>query len=257
MVQIHPTAVVDPQAQLGENVSVGPFSVIESDVVVGEGSQIASHVYIHSGVRMGKKCRVFKGAVVGTDPQDLKYAGEKTTLEIGDNTTIREFCTLNRGTTHRMKTTIGSNCLLMAYVHVAHDCDIGDNVILANAVNMAGHVVIESFAAVGGMSPIHQFVRVGRYSFVGGGLRVSKDVPPYILAAGNPMQYAGVNRVGLTRKGFSKETLAAIRQAYKTIYRSGMNISQALQELRKQENPIDEVQTIIDFIEASERGIIR
>jgi len=257
LVQIHPTAVVDPQAQLGENVSVGPFSVIESDVVVGEGSQIASHVYIHSGVRMGKKCRVFKGAVVGTDPQDLKYAGEKTTLEIGDNTTIREFCTLNRGTTHRMKTTIGSNCLLMAYVHVAHDCDIGDNVILANAVNMAGHVVIESFAAVGGMSPIHQFVRVGRYSFVGGGLRVSKDVPPYILAAGNPMQYAGVNRVGLTRKGFSKETLAAIRQAYKTIYRSGMNISQALQELRKQENPIDEVQTIIDFIEASERGIIR
>ncbi|NOZ60622.1 MAG: acyl-ACP--UDP-N-acetylglucosamine O-acyltransferase [Calditrichaeota bacterium] len=257
LVQIHPTAVIDPKAQLGEGVSVGPFSVIEGDVIIGNGTEIGPHVFVHSGVRIGKKCRIFKGAVLGTDPQDLKFAGEKTTLEIGDNTTIREFCSLNRGTVHRKKTSIGSNCLLMAYVHVAHDCDIGDNVILANAINMGGHVVIEPYAAVGGMSPIHQFVRVGRYSFVGGGLRVSKDVPPYVLAAGAPLQYAGINRVGLSRKGFSKEAMEAIRQAYKTIYRSGMNTSQALQELNKQQNPIAEVKTIIEFIESSERGIIR
>ncbi len=257
MVEIHPTALVSPKAQLGENVSVGPFAVIEEDVVIGDGTQVGSHVLIHSGSRIGKKCRIFKGAVVGTDPQDLKFAGEKTTLEIGDNTTIREFCTLNRGTTHRMKTTIGSNCLLMAYVHVAHDCDIGDNVILANAVNMAGHVVIEPFAAVGGMSPIHQFVRVGRYSFVGGGLRVSKDIPPYILAAGDPVQFAGINRVGLSRKGFSSDTMNEIRRAYKILYRSGLNISQALQKLKEEESPIPEVRNIIEFIEKSERGIIK
>lgn len=257
MVKIHPTAIVDPKAELGENVSVGPYAVIEDDVIIGDGTQIGSHALIHAGTRLGKNCRVFKGAVVGTDPQDLKFAGEKTTLEVGDNTTIREFCTLNRGTTHRMKTTIGKNCLLMAYVHVAHDCDIGDNVIIANAVNMAGHVVIESFAAIGGMSPIHQFVRVGSYAFVGGGLRVSKDVPPYVLAAGEPLQYAGINRVGLSRKGFSSETMNEIRRAYKTIYRSGLNISQAIAKLKKQENLIPEVQNIIRFIEASERGIIK
>ena len=257
MAKIHSTAIVDPKAVLGENVSVGPYSVIEGDVIIGDGTQIGSHVFIHNGARLGKNCRVFKGAVVGTDPQDLKYAGEKTTIEIGDNTTIREFCTLNRGTTHRRKTTIGSNCLLMAYVHVAHDCEIGDNVIIANAVNMAGHVVIESFAAIGGMSPIHQFVRIGGYAFVGGGLRVDKDVPPYILAAGSPLQFAGINRVGLSRKGFSSETMNAIRRAYKTIYRSGLNVSQAINALKEQETLIPEVQRIVQFIESSERGIVK
>ncbi|MDW7679399.1 MAG: acyl-ACP--UDP-N-acetylglucosamine O-acyltransferase [bacterium] len=256
MIDIHPTAIIDRDVQIGEDVIIGPFSVVQKDVTIGSGSSIASHVLIHSGTRLGKKCRVFKGAVIGTDPQDLKFTGERTTIEIGDNTVIREFCTLNRGTTHRMKTEIGSNCLLMAYVHVAHDCLIGDNVILANAVNMAGHVTIEPFAAIGGMTPIHQFVKVGRNSFVGGGLRVSKDVPPFILAAGDPLKYAGINRVGLTRRGFSDEALKEIRGAYKLIYRSGLNVSQALEKLKSQ-NSTPELETIIQFIESSERGIIK
>ena len=257
MTNIHSTAIVETKAELGPGVTVGPYSVIEDDVIIGENTQIGSHVFIHSGTRMGKNCRVFKGAVVGTDPQDLKYAGEKTTLEIGDETTVREFCTLNRGSSHRFKTVIGSKCLLMAYVHVAHDCIIGDNVILANAINMAGHVTIESYAAIGGMSPIHQFVRIGSHAFIGGGLRVNKDVPPFILAAGEPIQYAGINRIGLTRKGFSPEKLNEIRRAYKTIYRSGLNVTQALNELKSAETLIPEVQQIVDFIEASERGIIK
>ena len=257
MSNIHSTAIVDVKAELGSGVSVGPYTVIQGDVTIGENTEIGSHVFIHSGTRMGKKCRVFNGAVLGTDPQDLKYAGEKTTLEIGDETTVREFCTLNRGSNHRFKTEIGSKCLLMAYVHVAHDCILGDNVILANAINMAGHVTIESFAAIGGMSPIHQFVRIGGYAFIGGGLRVNKDVPPYILAAGEPIQFAGINRVGLTRKGFSPEVLNEIRRAYKIVYRSGLNVTQALDKLRSEETLIPEVQRIVDFIESSERGIIK
>jgi len=257
LTNIHSTAIVDTKAELGPGVTVGPYSVIEDDVIIGENTQIGSHVLIHSGTRIGKKCRIFKGAVVGTDPQDLKYAGEKTTLEIGDETTVREFCTLNRGSSHRFKTVIGSRCLLMAYVHVAHDCIIGDNVILANAINMGGHVIIESYAAIGGMSPIHQFVRIGSHAFIGGGLRVNKDVPPFILAAGEPIQYAGINRVGLTRKGFSPETLNKIRSAYKLVYRSGLNVTQAVQKIKSEEKLIPEVQRIVDFIEASERGIIK
>ena len=257
MTNIHPTAIVDPKAELGDGVTVGPYAIIQGDVIIGENTQIDSHVLIHSGTRMGKKCRVSKGAVLGTDPQDLKYAGEKTTLEIGDETTIREFCTLNRGSAHRFKTEIGSNCLLMAYVHVAHDCIIGDNVILANAINMGGHVTIESYAAVGGMSPIHQFVKIGSHAFIGGGLRVNKDVPPYILAAGEPIRYAGINRVGLTRKGFPSEILEKIRQAYKLVYRSGLNVTQAVQKIKEAEELIPEVEKIVNFIEASERGIIK
>ncbi len=257
MTNIHPTAIVDPDAQLGEDVTVGPYSIIQNDVIIGDGCQIASHVLIHAGTRMGKRCRVFNGAVLGTDPQDLKYAGEKTTLEIGDNTTIREFCTLNRGSAHRMKTVVGSNTLLMAYVHIAHDCIIGNHVILANAVNMAGHVTIEDYASVGGMTPIHQFVRIGKHAFVGGGLRVPKDVPPYILAADEPLTYEGINRVGLSRRGFSPETMMKLRQAYKLLYRSGLNVSQALSQIEATVELIPEVQDIIQFIRTSERGIIK
>lgn len=257
MTNIHPMAIVDKDAQLGSDVTIGPFSIVQGDVLLGDGCTIGSHVFINSGSRLGKKCRVFKGAVVGTEPQDLKYANEKTTLEIGDNTTIREFCTLNRGTTHSMKTSIGSNCLLMAYVHIAHDCVIGDNVILANAVNLAGHVTIESFATVGGMTPIHQFARIGCYAFIGGGLRVSKDIPPYILAAGEPIKYAGVNRIGLSRKGFSEETMKEIRNAYKLLYRSRKNISQALAAMKELDSQIPEVKNITQFVESSKRGIIK
>jgi len=249
--------MVDSGAEIGKDVTIGPLTVIQGDVVIGDGCQIGSHVLIHAGSRVGKKCRVFKGAVIGTDPQDLKYAGEKTTLEIGDETTIREFCTLNRGSSHRLKTIIGSKTLLMAYVHIAHDCLIGSHVILANAVNMAGHVIIEDYASVGGMTPIHQFVRIGKHSFIGGGLRVPKDVPPYILAAGEPLNYAGLNRVGLTRRGFSTETLAQLKRAYKLIYKSSLNTTQAINEIRDTMELIPEIKDIIDFIETSERGIIK
>lgn len=257
MTNIHPTAIIDSGAQLGEGVTIGPYSVIQDDVVIRDETQVSSHVLIHSGTRLGKKCLVAKGAVLGTNPQDLKFGGEKTTLEIGDETMIREFCTLNRGTTDKLKTVIGNNCMLMAYVHVAHDCDIGDRVILANAVNMAGHVTIEPFASVGGMTPIHQFVRIGSYSFIGGGLRVNKDIPPYILAAGEPIQFAGINRIGLSRRGFSSETLQEIRKAYKLIYRSGLNVSQAVAKIKENKTLPPEVQKVVDFIEMSKRGIIR
>lgn len=257
MIDIHPTAIVDSKAEIGDNVSIGPLTVIQDDVVIGDDCQIGSHVLIHSGTRIGKKCRVFKGAVLGTDPQDLKYAGEKTTLEIGDATTIREFCTLNRGSSHRFKTVIGSKSLLMAYVHIAHDCIIGDHVILANAVNMGGHVIIEDFVGVGGMTPIHQFVRIGKHSYIGGGLRVPKDVPPFILAAGEPLNYEGINRVGLSRQGFTTKTMMQLRQAYKLIYRSGLNVSQAISQIESTMELLPEIRDIIDFIKASERGIIK
>lgn len=257
MINIHPTAIVDAGAEIGDDVSIGPYTVIQDDVTIGEGCQIGSHVLIHAGTRIGKKCRVFKGAVLGTDPQDLKYAGEKTTLEIGDDATVREFCTINRGSAHRFKTVIGSKALLMAYVHVAHDCIIGDQVILANAVNMAGHVTIEPFVSVGGMTPIHQFVRIGKHAFIGGGLRVPKDVPPYILAAGEPLTFAGINHVGLSRRGFAAEVMLQLRRAYKLIYRSRLNVSQAIEKIETTMELIPEIQEIIDFIRASERGIIK
>lgn len=257
MINIHPTAIVNSEAEIGENVSVGPYTVIQGDVVIGDDCQIGSHVLIHSGTRVGKECRIFKGAVLGTDPQDLKYAGEQTTLEIGDETTVREFCTLNRGSSHRFKTVIGSQTLLMAYVHIAHDCVIGNHVVLANAVNMAGHVIIEDYVSVGGMTPIHQFVRIGKHSFIGGGLRVPKDVPPYILAAGEPLNYEGINKVGLSRRGFSTETLIQLRRAYKLIYRSGLNVSQAIRQIENTMELIPEIRDIINFIRASERGIIK
>jgi len=257
LINIHPTAIVDPKAEIGAAVTIGPYTVVQDDVIIGDGCQIGSHVLIHAGTRMGQNCRVFKGAVLATDPQDLKYAGEKTTLEIGDATTVREFCTLNRGSSHRLKTVVGSKTLLMAYVHIAHDCIIGNNVILANAVNMAGHVTIEDFASVGGMTPIHQFVRIGKHSFIGGGLRVPKDVPPFILAADEPLTYEGINRVGLSRRGFSNETLIQLRRAYKLIYRSKLNVSQALSQIESTMELIPEIQDIIEFIKTSERGIIK
>ncbi len=254
---IHPTAIVDPRAELGENVEIGPYAVIEENVVIGDGTWIGPHVLVARGARIGRNCKIHKGAVLGTEPQDLKFEGEETTLEIGDNTVIREFCTLNRGTKDRWKTRIGSNCLLMAYVHVAHDCILGDNLILANAVNMGGHVVIGDYAGIGGMVPIHQFVRIGRHAFIGGGYRVPKDVPPFILAAGEPLRYAGVNRVGLRRRGFSSESIDRIRDVYRIIYQSNLNVSQALMRI-KDEFPLEgEVKEVVEFIETSERGIVK
>ncbi len=257
MAVIHPTAIVDPKAELHESVEVGAFSIIEGDVVIDEGTAVGSNAVIAGGSRIGKHCRIFNGAVIGTAPQDLKYKGEKTYIEIGDNTTVREFCTLNRGTADHGKTEIGRNCLLMAYVHVAHDCIIHNHVILANAVNLAGHIEIEEYVGIGGMDPIHQFVKIGRHAFVGGGYRIDKDIPPYILAAGEPLTFAGLNSVGLKRRGFSPETRASLKKAYKIIYRSKLNTSQALTRIEEEMDVTPEIQHVIEFIRSSKRGIIR
>jgi UDP-N-acetylglucosamine acyltransferase len=253
---VHHTAIVDPSAELGENVEVGPYAVIEGNVQVGEGTKIAGHALVAWGTRIGSNCRIHYSAVVGTIPQDLKFEGEETTLEIGDRTVVREFCTLNRGTRESGKTVIGSDCLLMAYAHVAHDCVVGDRSVLANGVQLGGHVIIEHDAGIGGWTAVHQFVRVGQYAFVGGGFRITKDVPPFVLASGEPLRYYGLNLVGLRRKGFSAERIAAIKRAYRLIYQSGLNVSQALRRIPDEMEINEDVRAIIEFVESSERGII-
>lgn len=257
MTKIHPTAIVNPEAQLGEGVEVGPYAIIEADVQIGDRCKIGSYACIESGTRLGSSVKVHTGAVLGSAPQDLKYKDEKTYLEVGAGTTIREYATLNRGTDYHYKTVVGENCFLMAYAHVAHDCILGNNVIIANAVNMAGHVVIEDFAGVGGMTAIHQFVRIGQHSFVGGHFRVAKDVPPYILAMGVPLQYGGINSVGLSRRGFSDEQLKAIKVAYRTLFRDNLPRKEAIEKIRGEHSDSAEVEEILKFVEGSERGIIR
>ena len=250
-------AIIDPGAGIGNNVSIGPFSIIEKDVIIGDNTKIGSHVYLASGTRIGNECTIFHGAVIGTVPQDLKFGGEETFVEIGNRTTIREYATVNRGTQYSGKTTVGEECLIMAYAHIAHDCIIGNNVILANSVNMAGHVIIEDYVGIGGIVPIHQFVRIGKHAFIGGGFRVHKDVPPYILAAEEPLSYCGLNIVGLRRRGFKKDTINNIKRAYKYIYRSNLNISQALEKIDSELEKIPEIEEIINFVRDSARGIIR
>ncbi|MBL7033826.1 MAG: acyl-ACP--UDP-N-acetylglucosamine O-acyltransferase [Candidatus Delongbacteria bacterium] len=253
---IHPTAVIAPTAELAEDVTVGPFAIVEEDVVIGTGTVIESHAVIHSGTRLGAQCRVYHGASVGGRPQDLKYAEEQTYLEVGDRTQIREFATLHRGTTDAVTTRIGSDCLLMAYVHVAHDCQIGDHVILSNAVNLAGHCRIEDWVIIGGMVPVHQFVHIGQHAFIGGGVRVTRDVPPFILAAGEPLKYTGLNRVGLERRGFSTERREVIKNCYRKIYSASLNVSQAVQAVQDQFGGDEDARLILDFIQHAERGII-
>jgi UDP-N-acetylglucosamine acyltransferase len=254
--QIDKTAIVHPEAKIAENVTIGPFTVVEKNVTIAEGTQIASNVLIASGTRIGNGCKISHGAVLGTLPQDLKFGGEETTLEIGSNTTIREYCTLNRGTKAHMKSVVGSNCFLMAYVHVAHDCSVGNNVILANSVNMAGHVEIEDNVIIGGMTPIHQFVRIGQHAMVGGGLRASKDIPPYILAGSDPMSFEGTNIIGLKRRGFSQEAIANIEKTYHYLYEMGLNVSQAVDKIKSDLPQTPEVINILEFISKSKRGII-
>ena len=257
MIKIDEKAVVSPKAELGDNIEVGPFAVIEEDVQIGENSVIAHGAHIASGTRIGKNVRIFTGAVLGTAPQDLKFGGEETTLEIGDGTTIREYATLNRGTRESWITRVGKNCLIMAYAHVAHDCHIGNNVILANAVNLAGHVTIEDWASLGGMVPVHQFIRIGAHAFVGGGYRVVKDVPPFILVMGEPLQYGGINLVGLRRRGFSRDQLAIIKKTYRILYQSKLNVYQAIERIKAEVDQTEDVLKIIEFVEKSERGIVR
>jgi UDP-N-acetylglucosamine acyltransferase len=254
--EVHSTAIVDPGARLGPGVRVGAYTIIGPNVTVGEGTTVGPHVLIERDTQVGAHCVLAKGAVLGTDPQDLKYQGESTSLVVGDRTVIREYATLNRGTAARGRTEVGSECLLMAYVHVAHDCVVGDHVVLSNAVNMAGHVLIGDHAIVGGLTAIHQFVRIGCHAFVGGASRVPKDVPPYLKAAGNPMQLYGLNSVGLQRRGFSEEVRVQIKRAYRIFFQSQLNVSQAVERVRDELPASPELETFLSFVEESERGIL-
>lgn len=252
---VHATAIVDPAAQIGDDVSIGPFTVIGPNVTIGAGTRIGPHVFIERNTTVGRDCRIHNGAVLGTDPQDLKFGGEETWLHVGDRTTIREYATLNRGTSAHGKTEIGSECLLMSYSHVAHDCVLGDHVIISNAVNMGGHVSIGDWAIVGGLTAIHQFVRVGEHAFVGGAARVQKDVPPYVKAAGSPLALYGLNSVGLQRRGFPEEVRSELKKAYRLLFASTYNVSQALERARSELKQSPEVVTFLAFIEQSERGV--
>jgi len=254
---ISPNSSVDKNAKLGKNVTVSPFAVINANVEIGDGTWIGPHVTIMEGARIGKNCKIFPGAVISAIPQDLKFGGEETTVEIGDNTTIREFVTVNRGTKDRMKTSIGSNCLLMAYVHIAHDCVIGNNVILANSVNLAGHINIEDWAILEGLVAVQQFIHVGAHSFVTGGSLVRKNVPPFVKAAREPLSYIGVNSVGLRRRGFSPERILQIEDIYRTIYVRGYNVSNALNIVEQEAPASVEKELIVRFIRDSKEGIIR
>ncbi len=256
MLDIHATAIVHPHAQLGQDVTVGPYSIVGPDVVVGDGTWIGAHVVLEGRTTLGKRNRIFHGAALGGAPQDLKFRGETTFLRIGDDNTIREYATLNLACIDGESTLVGDGCLLMAYVHIAHNCHVGSGVILANAVNLAGHVEVQNFATIGGITPVHQFARIGTYAFIGGGSRVPKDVPPYVKAAGNPLELAGINSIGLERHGFDEDRRATLKRAYRILFRSGLNVSQGLSRLKAECDPHDEdLQILIRFVETSERGI--
>jgi len=253
---IHRTALVDPTAELGADVSVGPYCVIGPKVTVGERCAIAGHSVIERNTRVGEGVKIGYGTIIGNDPQDLKYKGEETWVEIGNNTIIREYCTVNRGSTATGKTTIGERCFIMTYVHFAHDCVVGNDVIIANSVQMAGHVTVHDRAIISGLVPIHQFVRIGTYAFVGGLSRVNQDVPPYTKAASNPVRLYGLNSVGLQRAGFSPEVKLALKRAYRLVFNSDLTVSQGVARARVELPQVPEVETFLQFIEASQRGVM-
>ena len=252
-----PLAYIHPEANIARNVVIEPFVTISKNVVIDEGTWIGSNVTIMEGARIGKNVKIFPGAVVSAVPQDLKFGGEETTMEIGDNTVIRECVTLNRGTDATNKTVIGKNCLVMAYTHVAHDCIIGDNCILVNAVQLAGHVTIEDYAIVGGAAAVHQFVKIGAHTMVSGGSLVRKDVPPYTKAGREPLSYAGINSVGLRRRGYSNDKIAEIQEIYRYIFLKGLNNSKATELLELEMPPSKERDEIIHFFRTSDRGIMK
>lgn len=252
-----PLAYIHPEAKIAQNVVIEPFTTISKNVEIGEGTWIGPNVTIMEGARIGKNCKIFPGAVISGIPQDLKFEGEDTITVIGDNTVIRECVTISRGTKDKFKTVVGSNCLIMAYVHVAHDCIVGNNVILVNSVQVAGHVTIDDFAIVGGNSAIHQFCRIGQHVMISGGSLVRKDVPPYTKASREPLSYSGINSVGLRRRGFTSEKINEIQDIYRHIYLKGMNNTQALEFLEVNFPPSKERDEILNFIQGSDRGIMK
>lgn len=247
---------VSPEAKIGRNVKIEPFAVIYEDVEIGDDCQIGPHVTIYPGARIGKGCQIFPGASIAAIPQDLKFAGEYTTCEIGDNNIIREFVTINRGTAASGKTVVGNNNLIMAYAHIAHDCVVGNNCILANAATLAGHILIDDFAIIGGQSAIHQFTRIGKHVILMGGSLVDKDIPPYVKGGKFPVSYCGINSVGLSRRGFSQQTINNIQSLYRIVFQSGLTYTNALEELKKQpQSP--ERDEIIEFMSSAERGLMK
>ena len=248
---------IHPNAKIGKGVTIEPFSTIYENVEIGEGTWIGPNVTIFPGARIGKNCRIFPGAVISAIPQDLKFNGEETTTEIGDNTTIRECVTVNRGTTDKMKTAIGNNCLVMAYVHVAHDCILGNNIILANSVTLAGHVQIDDWAILEGLVAVQQFIKIGAHAFIAGGSLVRKNVPPFTKAAREPLQYIGINSVGLRRRGYSNELVLEIEDIYRTLYVKGLNVANALAVIEQEAPASKEKEDILHFIRESKDGIMR
>ena len=254
---IHQLAIVHPDAKIGENVEIGPFTVIDKDVVIGDGTVIMNNVTIMNGARIGRNCRVFPGAVIAGIPQDLKFKGEETTAVIGDNTTLRECVTINRGTASKGTTVVGHNCLIMAYCHIAHDCEVGNYVIISNASQIAGEVVIDDHAVIGGGTLVHQFTHIGPHVMIQGGSKINKDIPPFVKAARDPIAYTGINIVGLRRRNFSNEDINSIQEIYRYLYLSQLNVSDAIDRIEA-EIPQSEVRDqILDFARASKRGILR
>lgn len=253
--RIHPSAVVDPSAQIGHDVDVGPWAIVGPQCVVGDGCRIGARATLERNVRLGQRVTVGIGAILGGDPQDLKFRGEETWVEIGDDTTIREYATINRGTAHSVTTRVGKHCFLMSYVHLAHDCHLGDHIIISNGTQLAGHVHVEDRAIISGLCAVHQFARIGRHSFIGGCSRVSQDVPPFVRAVGNPIKLFGLNSVGLQRSGFEESVVRELKRAYRFCFRSDLNLSQGVEKARREIEAIPDVQHFLEFIEASQRGV--
>lgn len=255
---IHPSAIIDPGAEIDEGVTIGPFSVIGPDVRIESGTNIGPHVVVRGLTRIGRDNRIFQFSSIGEDPQDKKYRGEPTRLEIGDRNVIREYATIHRGTIQDQSVTrVGSDNLLMAYTHVAHDCMIGDGVILANGASLAGHVRVDDFAILGGFSLVHQFCRIGRYSFSGMGSVISRDIPPYVMVGGSPTKPRGINNVGMERRGFNADTILQIRRAFKLIYKSKLKLEEAIENLSIMAAEYPEVSPMVEFLQQSGRSIIR
>ncbi|MEX2179413.1 MAG: acyl-ACP--UDP-N-acetylglucosamine O-acyltransferase [Gemmatimonadaceae bacterium] len=253
---VHATAIVSRHAEIAADVVIGPYAIIGDGCVIDEGCIIGAHAVLERNVKLAKRVRVGVGSVLGGDPQDLKFQGEETTVEVGEGSVIREYSTVNRGTSESMKTTVGRGCFIMSYVHLAHDCHIGDGVIISNATQLAGHVTVEEKAILSGVSAVHQFALIGRYSFIGGCSRVAKDVPPYVKAVGNPVKLYGLNTVGLQRNGFPEDVIRELKRAYRLFFKSELNVSQARARAESELQHIPEVEEFLRFFERSDRGVV-
>jgi UDP-N-acetylglucosamine acyltransferase len=254
---IHPTAIVEKGAELGAGTVIGPYTYVGPRVVIGEGTRVGLHAVIEGHTKIGARCQIHHGAVIGNLPQDLKYRGAPSEVIIGSDTTVREYSTIHAATEEGETTVVGDHVLMMAYSHVAHNCRLGNHVILANAVNLAGHVRVDDYAILGGLTPVHQFVTIGCHAFVGGGSRVAQDVPPFVKAAGNPLRACGLNAIGMDRRGIPAEVRLEVKRAYRILYRSQLNVTQALDRIQAELKPYPEIHEFVEFVRSSERGIVR